>query len=54
MGRVRRGELIGFRVLPVPDTFGDVCDNCPLDHNPDQNDIDGDGVGDACPGVLST
>ena len=23
-------------------------DNCPLDHNPDQADIDGDGIGDVC------
>src|SRR5262249_37609998 len=28
------------------DTLG--CDNCPLDFNPDQYDIDGDEVGDLC------
>lgn len=26
----------------------DACDTCPLTHDPDQTDIDGDGVGDAC------
>jgi hypothetical protein len=30
------------------DGFGDVCDNCPEDRNPDQADWDGDGFGDAC------
>ena len=29
-------------------TTGDVCDNCPNTPNPDQSDMDGDGVGDAC------
>jgi hypothetical protein len=27
---------------------GDACDNCPDVPNPDQNDVDGDGLGDAC------
>ena len=27
---------------------GDVCDNCPFTYNPNQNDLDGDGVGDLC------
>ena len=30
------------------DGIRDDCDNCPDDHNPDQADSDGDGVGDAC------
>lgn len=32
------------------DTVGDVCDNCPVDFNPDQADADSpeDGIGNAC------
>jgi len=30
------------------DTIIDSEDNCPLVYNPDQADLDGDGVGDAC------
>jgi hypothetical protein len=30
------------------DGFGDPCDVCPSDPDPDQADRDGDGVGDAC------
>jgi hypothetical protein len=30
------------------DIFPAGCDNCPFAYNPDQNDHDGDGVGDAC------
>ncbi len=30
------------------DNYADVCDNCPLDANPDHADADGDGVGDVC------
>ena len=33
---------------PDGDGIGDVCDNCPNTHNPDQKDTDGDGLGDAC------
>ncbi len=37
-------------VDPDPDADGvrNGIDNCPNDHNPDQADCDGDGVGDAC------
>jgi hypothetical protein len=30
------------------DPFGDICDNCPLQPNPDQADRDNDGDGDVC------
>ncbi|MGD2109597.1 MAG: thrombospondin type 3 repeat-containing protein, partial [Phycisphaerae bacterium] len=30
------------------DGAGDVADNCPLVPNPDQSDLDGDGIGDVC------
>jgi len=30
------------------DRVGNVCDNCPDDYNPGQEDIDADGVGDIC------
>ena len=30
------------------DGVGDICDNCPEDPNPDQDDTDGDGLGDEC------
>jgi hypothetical protein len=30
------------------DRFGDLCDNCPYDFNPDQADADGDGIGNVC------
>jgi hypothetical protein len=31
-----------------PDFVGDACDNCPLAHNPEQNDTNESGRGDAC------
>ncbi len=30
------------------DDVGDVCDNCPYDYNPGQEDSDGDGIGNVC------
>ena len=30
------------------DGYGDACDDCPVDPDPDQADRDGDGVGDIC------
>ena len=30
------------------DRVGDVCDNCPLFHNPAQLNNDGDSAGDLC------
>ena len=30
------------------DFVGGVCDNCPVDFNPAQQDTDSDGIGDAC------
>jgi hypothetical protein len=30
------------------DRYGDACDNCPDDYNPDQADEDADGVGNVC------
>ncbi|MEE8409773.1 MAG: DUF4215 domain-containing protein, partial [Myxococcota bacterium] len=34
------------------DGIGDMADNCPLVSNPDQSDLDGDGIGDACAGEV--
>ena len=46
------GEISVFRNAGLPDSdgdgIGDLCDNCPLASNPDQEDSDGDGTGDAC------
>ncbi len=33
------------------DLVPDNSDNCPVTYNPDQSDVDGDGVGDACDGL---
>ncbi len=38
----------------VGDGFGDVCDNCPNEYNPGQEDTDDDGIGDDCDNCAST
>lgn len=48
------GDSICGSVLPegLPDTdedgIADVFDNCPSEHNPEQEDVDNDGFGDVC------
>ena len=32
----------------IGDGIGDICDNCPDDYNPEQDDSDDDGIGDIC------
>ncbi len=34
--------------VPFPDLRGPTCDNCPMDFNPDQRNIECDGAGDLC------
>lgn len=49
---IRAGAQDGFIVLLLADTDDDAVadddDNCVADPNPEQEDLDGDGVGDAC------
>jgi len=48
----KQGETSGVCFRSEDDTDGDGVndgnDNCPLDSNPDQDDFDTDGIGDAC------
>ncbi len=43
-------DLLGFGTVSIPDVFNLSleCDNCPDDYNPDQTDLDCDGIGDLC------
>jgi hypothetical protein len=41
-------HLDGMVMAPTPDGVGDVCDNCPDEPYPDQEDEDNDDAGDAC------
>lgn len=40
--------LCTLRFNLTGDGAGDVCDNCPAEYNPNQEDSDDDGVGDVC------
>jgi hypothetical protein len=41
-------NLLDDWVVVKDDGVGDACDNCPLDWNMDQSDVDGDYLGDVC------
>ncbi len=41
-------EVYGWWPDPDGDGLGDYCDNCPDVYNPDQSDVNDDGVGDVC------
>jgi len=47
-------DLLGAGTVQVPDVFNlsIECDNCPDDYNPDQTDLDCDGIGDLCDACL--
>jgi hypothetical protein len=50
-GLVSNGRIAVDQACPPDtdsDTLPDSLDNCPLDYNPDQQDVDADGVGDVC------
>jgi hypothetical protein len=41
-------NVYGWWPDPDSDGLGDYCDNCPDVYNPDQSDVNGDGIGDVC------
>jgi MYXO-CTERM domain-containing protein len=57
-GQDQDGDLLGDTPTqvfpddfsPFPDLVGPTCDNCPMDFNPDQRNIECDGAGDLCDG----
>lgn len=56
LARNKRARFVRAHFVSAPlgdgdqddDQVMDSCDNCPADTNPDQEDCDGDGVGDVC------
>ena len=46
---VKMSQLIKIMLITINDGYYDLIDNCPLiEPNPNQNDINGDGIGDVC------
>ena len=51
VGRAFPEDIVIYRI--DADEVGDVCDNCPIEHNPAQADGDGDLIGDRCDNCLA-